>query len=184
MCSSIIAIASTTTSSSEEEEDELEEFLCEHSSTGELLPLVADPLQLNSLRAALYNGEWISAESTLVGLTEDNLQTVDYFVSGINGDSNDNGGDNDNGGSNGTTTATMSRSETVVTNLPNVLEFKPGGGNYGRRRSRSLNHQERKHSGEHSPHERDLADYTGTMKVLFVKVTDKNGEELLLLFLD
>eukprot|EP00956_Cyclotella_meneghiniana_P027170 scaffold60432_cov60-Cyclotella_meneghiniana.AAC.1 len=151
LCSSIVAIASSS-QQEDEEEDELEQFLCEHSTTGELLPLVATDIQLTSLREALYTGELISAESTLVGLTsEDNLQTVD-FVS----DNNDNS----------TTSATVV--ETVVTNLPAVLEFKPSsGGNYSRRRRRGLIHRHRavEEEQQHSHHgERDLADYTGVMK--------------------
>ena len=79
LCSSIIAIAHTTDPTAPSKEP-AEEFVCEHNATG-LLPIVGTPSQIDTLRHALYDGRWISAETTLSGLT-----TVDFIDSGGHGE--------------------------------------------------------------------------------------------------
>ena len=134
------------------------------------------------LREALNYGDLISAESTIEGLTEEDLESV-ALPPGGSGDGEDEGGNNPftegGGGEIDDSKNTTSSSEMVV-NLPaGPLKFKPGNNGQNSLRKRALllssNHQEVNDST--TPHHRNLAVYTGTKKVLFVKVTDKNGLE-------
>ena len=129
---------------------------------------------MTQLREALNYGDLISAESTIEGLTEEDLESV-ALPSG-NGDVEDgnnpftgDGGEIDD--SNSTT------SSEIVVNLPaGPLKFKPGNNGQNSLRKRALLSSNNKEEVEDSTH-RNLAVYTGTKKVLFVKVTDKNGLE-------
>ena len=81
VCASIIAIAGTRdpehyarqrslqTNVKEPDYSEEEDFVCEVSTTGEYLPLSGTDDQLMSLRQSLNNGELVSAETTIEGLT-------------------------------------------------------------------------------------------------------------------
>ena len=80
-----------------------------------MLPLIGTEKQLSIMRRALQSGRLVSAESTLVGLTDDNVQTVNYIAN--------------------------AEAETVVV-LPDVLEFIPSGdvaANSTRRRTEERN---------------------------------------------
>lgn len=114
------------------------------------------------LRMALNYGDLISAESTIEGLTEENLESV--ALPGTDGEEGNNpftdGGveiDDSN-----------SLSETVVNLPPGPLKIKPGNGQNSLRRRALAN-------GDNDSTHRNLAVYTGTKKILFVRVTDKNG---------
>jgi hypothetical protein len=134
-----------------------EQFVCERSTTGELLPLIGSDEQMDQLREALNNGILISAESTIEGLTEEDLESVEVP------------GDED--GSNNPFTENDVNVETVVSLPVGEFKFKPGNGQHSLKR-RALEQIDDLDSSH-----RNLAVYTGTKKVLFVKVTDKNGLE-------
>lgn len=132
-----------------------EQFVCERASTGEMLPLIGSEEQMAQLREALNSGQFISAESTLVGLSEEDLESVK-----LPDDTTDEGS-SENNNPFAPPSSSSNNTETVVSLPPGTLQFKPGNGQHSLK-ARSLA-------------QRELAVYAGTKKVLFVKVTDENG---------
>ena len=140
------------------QEDPEEEFVCERTTTGALLPLLGSDEQLHQLREALESGDLVSAESTIIGLTEEDLGSVELPP-----------GDVEEGNNPFSTNDPNNALKETVVNLPiGELKFKLGNG------QNSLKKRALESSEGYSSH-RNLAVYTGTKKILFVKVTDKNG---------
>lgn len=104
---------------------------------------------MTQLREALNSGELISAESTIVGLSEEDLESVALPT--------------DDEQENNPFAPPSPNTETVVSLPPGTtLQFKPGKNGQHSLQARSLAN-------------RELAVYTGTKKVLLVRVTDKDG---------
>eukprot|EP00804_Cyclotella_cryptica_P016798 CCRYP_001799-RE/>CCRYP_001799-RE protein AED:0.07 eAED:0.07 QI:359/1/1/1/0.92/0.85/14/1113/1072 len=135
-----------------------EEFACERATTGELLPLIGNEEQMAQLRVSLNNGDLVSAETTIAGLTEENIGSVN--VPGAEDGNNNPFVESGNGSS----------SVLEIVNLPmGELKLKPGNGQHSLRR-RIL-----AEGGAEDPSNRQLAVYEGVKKVLFVRVIDKDG---------
>lgn len=138
-----------------------EEFACERSTTGELLPLIGNEEQMAQLREALNNGELVSAETTIAGLTEENVGSVN--VPGV-----------EDGSYNPFVEGGYGSNDTVVTEIVNLpigeLKFKPGYGQYSLRRRLLTD------IGSEDAPNRRLAVYEGVKTILFVRVIDKDGK--------
>ncbi len=135
----------------EEDYDEAEEFLCELSSNGELIPLSGSVEQLDTLRVYLNNGDMVSAETTIEGLTE--ADVVDESAGAM---------------------FDVGTGEGKVVNLPvGSIKLKPGSGNHSRRRLKPLALDEDDNNNSNSS--RRLATYEGKKDVLVIRVIDSKG---------
>ena len=113
------------------------------------------PEQIDQLRNSLNYGDFVSAETTIAGLTEADLVSVE--VPGVGGG---------NAFAENNSTAFV---EEAVSLPLGALTFKPGNGRHSLRKLAAA-------GAEDDQSRRHLATYLGDKKVLFVKVTDVNGE--------